>query len=75
MGAQQSMSQSESEKASSISACLILKNEARFLVRRPDSGDGQAEEIIVVDFGSLDHRLDIARRYTDKIYQYLGSSI
>lgn len=53
-----------------VSVCMIVKNEEQLLSRCLDSLKGIAEEIIVVDTGSTDRTKDIARRYTDKIYDY-----
>ena len=53
-----------------VSACLIVKNEARHLARCLDSLQGVADEIILVDTGSKDDTVAIARRYTDKVYAY-----
>lgn len=54
----------------SISLCMIVKNEERVLARCLDSLCGLMDEIIIVDTGSTDSTMDIARRYTDKIYTF-----
>lgn len=54
----------------SISLCMIVKNEERVLARCLDSLCGLMDEIIIVDTGSTDSTLDIARKYTKKIYNY-----
>ena len=53
-----------------ISVCMIVKDEAKVLARCLDSLLGLAEEIIIVDTGSVDSTKEIASRYTDKIYDF-----
>jgi glycosyltransferase involved in cell wall biosynthesis len=53
-----------------ISVCLIVKNEERFIEKCLKSVSNVAKEIIVVDTGSTDNTLEIAKRYTDKIFYY-----
>lgn len=53
-----------------ISCCLIVKNEERVLARCLDCIRRIADEIIVVDTGSSDKTIDIAKRYTSKIYEF-----
>jgi len=56
-----------------ISACLIVKNEEKVIERCLKSLDF-VEEIIVVDSGSNDKTVEIAKKYTDKVYfqEWLG---
>ncbi|GMK44117.1 beta 1,4 glucosyltransferase [Paenibacillus glycanilyticus] len=54
----------------SISLCLIVRNEEDVLARCLDSVKGIADEIIVVDTGSLDRTKEIASDYTPKIYDF-----
>lgn len=54
----------------SISLCMIVKNEERVLARCLDSLCGLMDEIIIVDTGSTDSTIDIARKYTDNIYNF-----
>lgn len=53
---------------SSISVCLIVKDEERFLDNCLKSVKNIADEIIIVDTGSQDNTVNIAKGYTDKIY-------
>jgi len=50
-----------------VSAVLIVKNEEAMLARCLESVRG-ADEIIVVDTGSTDNTVEIAKKYTDKVY-------
>lgn len=54
-----------------ISACLIVKNEEAVLERGLKSLEGIYDELIIVDTGSTDHTKEIARKYTDKIYDFV----
>ncbi len=53
----------------SLSVTVITKNEADRVVRCLESVKDLANEIIVFDSGSTDTTVDIARQYTDKIWQ------
>ena len=53
-----------------ISLCMIVKNEEEVLARCLDSAAALADEIIVVDTGSADATKAIARKYTDKVYDF-----
>ncbi|MEK4190997.1 glycosyltransferase [Paenibacillus sp. FSL L8-0494] len=58
-----------------VSLCMIVKNEEKTLARCLDSVVGKVEEIIIVDTGSEDNTIEIAKRYTSNIYsfQWTGS--
>jgi len=53
-----------------ISLCMIVKNEAERIARCLDSVQGHVDEIIIVDTGSTDTTIEIARKYTDYVYQH-----
>lgn len=52
------------------SLCMIVKNEADVLGRCLDSVAGIFDEIVIADTGSEDATREIARRYTDKVYDF-----
>ena len=54
-----------------ISLCMIVKNEERVLARCLDSVADLVDEIIIVDTGSTDATKEIAARYTEKIYDFV----
>ena len=54
-----------------ISVCMIVKNEEKVLARCLDSLAGLWEELIVVDTGSTDSTKEIAKKYTDKVYDFV----
>jgi glycosyltransferase involved in cell wall biosynthesis len=54
----------------SISVCMIVKNEEAVLERCLKCICGIADELIVVDTGSMDKTKEIAARYTDRIYDF-----
>ena len=51
-----------------ITLCLIVKNEEQYLERCIQSVASLVEEIIIVDTGSSDNTVKIAKKYTDKIF-------
>lgn len=53
-----------------ISLCMIVKNEEAVLARCLDSIADLMDEIIIVDTGSTDRTKEIAAKYTKKIYDY-----
>ena len=53
-----------------ISLCMIVKDEEDVLARCLESAADTADEIIIVDTGSADATKEIARRYTDKVYDF-----
>ena len=53
-----------------ISLCMIVKNEEQVLDRCLNSVKDIADEIIIVDTGSTDKTKDIAKKYTNKVYDF-----
>lgn len=53
-----------------ISLCMIVKNEAAILERCMDTVYDLVDEIIIVDTGSSDNTKEIAKKYTDKVYDF-----
>ena len=53
-----------------ISLCMIVRDEEEVLARCLNSVRGIADEIVVVDTGSTDTTKDIARHYTDHVYDF-----
>jgi len=53
-----------------ISVCMIMKNEEQNIEKCLDSIKDYGFEIILVDTGSSDDTVMLARKYTDKIYSF-----
>ena len=53
-----------------ISVCMIVKNEEEVLDRALSSIKSFADEIIIVDTGYIDQTKDIAKRYTQYVYDF-----
>src|SRR5690242_15879497 len=53
-----------------VSVALIVKNEERVLGRCLDSIKGAFDEIVIVDTGSDDATKEVARGYTDRIFDF-----
>lgn len=53
-----------------ISVCIITKNEAHYLKQCMRLLSEYPFEIVVVDTGSEDNSIEVARRYTDKVYEH-----
>lgn len=53
-----------------VSVCMIVKNEEKMLARCLDCLKEIADELIIVDTGSTDATKEIARSYTDLVYDY-----
>ncbi len=59
-----------SMKKQTVSLCMIVKNEERFLEDCLKSVADVADQIVIVDTGSLDSTPDIARKYNAEIYNF-----
>ncbi len=57
-------------KKFTISVCFIVKNEEKVFERILKCCQKFADEIVVVDTGSIDKTIEIAKKYTDKIYHF-----
>ncbi len=54
-----------------ISVCIITKNEAERLEQCLQALQSFSFEIVVVDTGSTDNSKEIARKYTDKVFDFI----
>lgn len=57
-------------KMVTISLCMIVKNEEKILERCLDSVADLVDEIVIADTGSTDATREIARCYTEKVYDF-----
>lgn len=55
----------------SISLCMIVKDEERYIERCFRSVQGIVNEIIVVDTGSTDATIEIAKKYDAKVFDFV----
>ncbi|MCM3493469.1 glycosyltransferase [Paenibacillus lactis] len=55
-------------KKQTISLCMIVKNEERCIERCLTSVKDIVDEIIIVDTGSNDNTIEIAKKFTDQIF-------
>jgi tetratricopeptide (TPR) repeat protein len=53
-----------------ISLCMIVRNEEEMLVQCLESVSGLVDEIIIVDTGSEDRTVEIAKRYGARVYHH-----
>lgn len=54
-----------------LSLCMIVKNEEAVLKRCLSSVRGIADEIVIADTGSTDNTKEIAKSFTDRVYDYV----
>ena len=60
----------KSQISNRLSVCLIVKNEEKFLAACLKSVRGFATQIVVVDTGSTDRTVEIAREFGAEIYSF-----
>ncbi len=53
-----------------ISLCMIVKNEALRLEKTLEAARPYVDEMVIVDTGSSDGTPDIARRFTDRVFNF-----
>jgi tetratricopeptide (TPR) repeat protein len=53
-----------------LSVCLIVKNEERFLGKCLESVEGLADQIVVVDTGSTDRTVEIAKQHKAEVHSF-----
>jgi glycosyltransferase involved in cell wall biosynthesis len=53
-----------------LSLCMIVKNEESCLERCLNSVKGFADEIVIADTGSSDKTKEIAKKFTDKVFDF-----
>ncbi len=53
-----------------ISLCMIVRDEEDVLARCLNSASGLVDEILIVDTGSTDRTKEIAKSFTDKVYDF-----
>lgn len=64
------MAKKKKRKRATLSVCMIVKNEERMLPRCLQSIKNIADEIIVVDTGSTDRTMEIARSFGARVYEH-----
>ncbi len=65
----QELAQADIKRCHSLSVIVICKNEEGNIARCLASVSGWADEIIVLDSGSVDRTVELARQYTDQVDQ------
>ena len=53
-----------------VSLCMVLKNKESMMKRCLDSVSDIFDEIIILDLGSSDKTKEIAKQYTQKVYDF-----
>ena len=57
-------------KKTTLSLCMIVKNEEKYIAKSIDSVKDIINEIVIVDTGSTDSTLEILKNYNVKLYNY-----
>jgi len=60
----------KSDKVPTISLCMIVKNEEEHLPKALNSVKDAVDEIIIVDTGSTDNTVEIAKSFGARVYYY-----
>jgi glycosyltransferase involved in cell wall biosynthesis/SAM-dependent methyltransferase len=60
----------EPRKTPRLSVCLIVRNEEKFLVKCLESIREIAQQIVVVDTGSTDATVEIARKFSAEVHRF-----
>lgn len=60
----------ENKAGITVSVCMIVRDESPVLARCLDGVSVFADEIVIVDTGSIDDTREIALRYTDRVYDF-----
>ncbi len=53
-----------------VSVCIIVKNEEKHIEECCKCLQPYGFETVIVDTGSTDHTIDLARKYTDRVYSF-----
>lgn len=53
-----------------ISLCMIIRNEKKWLENCLNSIKDLVDEIIIIDTGSIDNSKEIAKKFTEKVYDF-----
>lgn len=57
-------------KKPTLGLCMIVKNEQEILTECLNSLESVYDEIVIVDTGSTDNTIEIAKKYTSKVYSF-----
>ncbi|MFQ5686342.1 MAG: glycosyltransferase, partial [Candidatus Scalindua sp.] len=65
-----SLRQARASRNPTLSLCMIVKDEEKFLPTCLESVKDYVDEIIIVDTGSTDRTVEIAERYNTRVYRH-----